>query len=142
MILEKRPVDFRPIIQVVGCYLHYQSKFLLLQRNSNKTHGGQWGLPAGKIDQGEDKYQAVIRETYEETGINLEPEDLVLNCSLDVRNNGHDLIFHIFEANLDSKPDVKLEKHEHQDFKWVTPDDSMQLDYVHDLDSCNKRVFN
>jgi len=50
MIYTNKPQGFIENIQVVACYLEHDGKILLLQRQPNKTHGGRWGLPAGKID--------------------------------------------------------------------------------------------
>lgn len=54
---------------------------MVLRRNGLKllglrkgSHGdGQWGFPGGAVDLWENPKDAVIRETYEETGILLDP---------------------------------------------------------------------
>ena len=54
-------------IRVAGCFLEYGGRFLILHRRSEKSQGGKWGLPAGKVDKGETDKDAVIREVAEET---------------------------------------------------------------------------
>lgn len=49
-----------------------RDEVLLLQRPS-----GEWGLPGGKTEEGEDAAQTACRETYEETGCNISREKLV-----------------------------------------------------------------
>jgi 8-oxo-dGTP diphosphatase len=44
---------------------------ILLVRRVNEPHRGQWTLPAGFINGGEDPAQAAIRETLEETGLTV-----------------------------------------------------------------------
>jgi 8-oxo-dGTP diphosphatase len=47
---------------------------VLLQRRSDS---GQWGLPGGAIDPGEEPADAIIREAFEETGLIVKPERIV-----------------------------------------------------------------
>lgn len=48
------------------------NKFLLLKRsNSEHQYSNYWGLPGGSVEEGETPTDAVIRETFEETGLNI-----------------------------------------------------------------------
>ena len=49
-----------------------QGRILLLRRSDN----GQWSLPAGMIEPGEQPADAVVREVFEETGVRVEIERL------------------------------------------------------------------
>jgi 8-oxo-dGTP pyrophosphatase MutT (NUDIX family) len=49
-----------------------QGRVLLVQ-----TRAGHWSLPAGAIDPGESPRQAVVRETREETGLEVRPTRLL-----------------------------------------------------------------
>lgn len=42
---------------------------LTLQRAKGEVDGVVWGFPGGKVDPGETEEQAVVRETFEETGV-------------------------------------------------------------------------
>ncbi len=47
-----------------GIVLNKEGLVLVVSQNGNS-----WSLPKGHIDEGEDKFQAAIREIYEESGI-------------------------------------------------------------------------
>jgi 8-oxo-dGTP pyrophosphatase MutT (NUDIX family) len=52
--------------------------FLLCRRASRlNTHAGQWALPGGRLDHGEDALTAALREVDEELGLRLPAEALV-----------------------------------------------------------------
>jgi 8-oxo-dGTP pyrophosphatase MutT (NUDIX family) len=47
---------------------------MLLTRRTSKLnkHAGQWALPGGRVDPGEDPFQAALREMYEEVNLTLD----------------------------------------------------------------------
>lgn len=71
MIFQEAPIDFNKEIDVVGCYVQYDGKFVLLHRQPHKTNGNRLGLPAGKVDPGETVHRAMSREIKEETGLDI-----------------------------------------------------------------------
>lgn len=53
------------------------NEILLQRRQGTKLWCGFLALPAGHIDEGENAYEAAIREAREELGIKIKPEDFV-----------------------------------------------------------------
>lgn len=52
--------------------------FLLTRRASTlRNHAGQWALPGGRIEPGEDPERAALRELEEELGLVLDPGDVM-----------------------------------------------------------------
>lgn len=58
---------------VAGVVTNERGEVLLQRRSDN----GEWGLPGGALDPGEEPADGVAREIYEETGVEVMPERLV-----------------------------------------------------------------
>ncbi len=71
--LEQLWADDAPYPQVPSalCYVESPQAVLLLQRQK-PPFAGQWTAPGGKIEPGEDPAAAVVREIWEETGLQLQ----------------------------------------------------------------------
>jgi len=53
---------------------HEEACFLITRRAPRmRSHAGQWALPGGRLDPGEDARAAALRETEEELGLALDP---------------------------------------------------------------------
>jgi 8-oxo-dGTP pyrophosphatase MutT (NUDIX family) len=50
---------------------------LFIKRNSYGIHGGQIALPGGKRDEGESFERTALRELQEETGVKINPKNLI-----------------------------------------------------------------
>ena len=57
--------------KAAGILVTSKGKCLLCKRNTNGSLPGEWSIPAGKIEKGEDILNAALREFYEETDIEL-----------------------------------------------------------------------
>jgi 8-oxo-dGTP diphosphatase len=60
----------QPKIGVSGI-LYLDNKYLLGKRDINDTQGGKWVTAGGGVEFGETLDQALIREYFEETGLNI-----------------------------------------------------------------------
>lgn len=133
--------NFKPIFEVVSCYLENNGDILLLHRHAHKPEGNTWGLPAGKIDNGEDKAEAIVREVREETGLETDSSQFEYLDKLYVRYPGYDFIYYMFKLNLEQRPDIKISAGEHQEYKWMTPKEALNLELIKDLDNCIKMSY-
>jgi len=142
MIFKKKPLDFKPKFEVVSCFVQHAGKILLLKRQNHKTEGGKWGVPAGKVDEGEALQRAILREIEEETGIEISETNITYFNKIYVRYEEFDFIYHIFHTKLKRKKEIKINKEEHEAFIWVSPLEALNTDLVQDQDTCTKLFFN
>ena len=66
-----------PNVNVSVCIIYHKNKLLILQRPQNKMLGGLWEFPGGKIELGESKEAAAIREIKEETNLSILSPDYI-----------------------------------------------------------------
>jgi ADP-ribose pyrophosphatase YjhB (NUDIX family) len=71
----QREFPLAPLVGV-GAVVVDQGRVLLVQRGTEPAKG-RWSIPGGLIDVGESLHEAVIREVREETGLFIEPLELV-----------------------------------------------------------------
>ena len=62
-----------PVVAGAAAVIDSEGKILLMRRTDNHL----WAMPAGQMEVGETPAEAVIRETFEETGIRCFPRALV-----------------------------------------------------------------
>ena len=60
-----------PRVPCVGAIVKDQAGRLLLIQRGHEPETGRWSLPGGRIEPGESNTQAVVRETREETGLQV-----------------------------------------------------------------------
>jgi ADP-ribose pyrophosphatase YjhB (NUDIX family) len=58
-------------VPCVGAIVRDQAGRLLLIQRGHEPETGRWSLPGGRIEPGESDPQAVVRETREETGLQV-----------------------------------------------------------------------
>ena len=102
--------------EVVAALIWRGEKFMICQRPAHKARGLLWEFVGGKVEPGETKEQALIRECQEELAVSLSVGDVFM----DVVHEYPDLIVHLtlFNATIAEGEPVMLE---HNDIKWITP---------------------
>lgn len=105
----------KQFVEVVAALIWDKDKFLICQRPANKERGLLWEFVGGKVEQGETKAQALIRECREELAITVEPREVFM----EVMHEYPDITVHLTLFNctiLQGQPRLL----EHHDMKWIT----------------------
>jgi ADP-ribose pyrophosphatase YjhB (NUDIX family)/predicted nucleotidyltransferase len=100
-------------------------KFLLLKRSEKESYTGMWEFPAGKVNDDENSLDAIIRETFEETGIKLKKGEIKkVGETWRPRkgNKGYDAIKTTMFTYSHNDTDIKLSE-EHSSYKWFDLDE-------------------
>jgi len=144
MTYKEKPANFNPKFEIVSCFVEYRGKILLLHRHDGKSQGNRWGLPAGKVEKGENITKAVLREIKEETSIDI-PESEISYFGRTYHHHGdYDFTFHMFSAKLNYKPQVTINPGEHKDFTWKKPQEAVAIkkdEIVEDFDDVCKLFY-
>ncbi len=110
--------------QVVAALLWEGERFLICQRPAHKARGLLWEFVGGKVEPGETKAQALVRECQEELDIAV----LVGEVFLEVTHQYPDLTVHLtlFHAAIVEGTPKMLE---HADLRWITVEEIPQYDF-------------
>ena len=106
----------KTITEVVAALIWQGEKFMICQRPVHKARGLLWEFVGGKVEPGETKEQALIRECREELDVTLSVGDVFM----DVVHEYPDLTVHLtlFNAIIaEGEPQM----FEHNDIQWIEP---------------------
>lgn len=106
----------KTIAEVVAALIWDKDKFMICQRPEHKARALLWEFVGGKVEPGETKEQALIRECQEELAVTLS----VGNVFMDVVHEYPDITVHLtlFNASISEGIPQKLE---HNDIQWISP---------------------
>ncbi|QCT07986.1 (deoxy)nucleoside triphosphate pyrophosphohydrolase [Ruminococcus bovis] len=103
------------MVEVVAALIWNGEKFMICQRPANKKRGLLWEFVGGKVEKGESKEQALIRECKEELDIEIEVDSEFIS----VKHTYPDITINltVFNSRIVSGKPTLLE---HNDLKWIT----------------------
>lgn len=105
-----------------GCLIVCKStdRFLLIQRSDYVASPLTWGLPGGKVENGESPLEAARRETIEEIGIDIKSLPITLIYTNDV--HAPRFRFYTYACIVDEEFEPSL-NWESANYKWCTIDE-------------------
>ena len=97
---------------------------MICQRPTNKARGLLWEFVGGKVEPGETKEQALVRECREELDILLSVGDVFMT----VIHEYPDITVHLtlFNATIFEGEPQKIE---HNDIQWITPSEIANYEF-------------
>ena len=112
------------MVEVVAALIWENNKFMICQRPAHKARGLLWEFVGGKVESGETKEQALIRECREELNVVLSVGEMFM----DVIHEYSDLTVHLtlFNAKIAEGEPQKLE---HNDIQWITPSEITNYEF-------------
>ena len=114
----------RTVTEVVAALIWQNDRFMICQRPANKKRALLWEFVGGKVEHGETKEAALIRECMEELAVTVAPQ----NIFMDVVHEYPDITVHLtlFNAVITAGTPQKLE---HNDIKFITVDEIPQYEF-------------
>lgn len=121
--------------EVVAALVWDEDRFMICQRPAHKKRGLLWEFVGGKVEAGESKESALIRECREELDVEIEVE----NVFMDVVHDYPDLLVHLtlFNATIKEGTPRLLE---HNDIKWITPEEIGNFEFCPADEEILKRI--
>ena len=123
------------MIEVVAALIWDGDRFLICQRPENKARGLLWEYVGGKVESGETKEEALIRECREELGVTITVGDVFM----DVVHEYPDITVHLtlFHASI-AEGTIRLL--EHNAIEWITPSEIPDYDFCPADKDINERI--
>ena len=125
------------MIEVVAALIWEGDRFLICQRPEHKARGLLWEYVGGKVEPGETKQEALIRECREELGVTITVGDVFM----DVVHEYPDITVHLtlFHASI---VEGTIRLLEHNAIAWITPSEIPDYDFCPADQDINERIRN
>lgn len=119
-------------IKVVAAIIQKENKILATKRGYGEFIN-MWEFPGGKIESGETKEQALVREIKEELNIEINVDKFAIDIEYQYPN------FYLFmSCFMCSIKEGSIELLEHNDGKWITKEELNTLNCLPaDIDAVN-----
>lgn len=106
---------------VVAALIWDGNRFLACQRPATKARALLWEFVGGKVEPGESREEALVRECREELGVTVKPLDVFM----EVVHEYPDITVRLILYNA-SITDGTLQLFEHQDARWIAVEEIPQ----------------
>ena len=118
-------------------------KILLQRRQGTKLWPGFLALPAGHVDEGENVYDAAIREAKEELSITITKQDIIDSFVVNRRNKSLPPYFDVYFEISSYQGDIKINEPEKcSELKWCDINDLPEDMIDFEIDAIRNRQNN
>ena len=124
------------MVEVVAALIWDGDRFLICQRPKKKARGLLWEYVGGKVEPGETKQEALIRECREELDVTISVGDVFM----DVVHEYPDITVRLtlFHASI-AEGTIRLL--EHNAIAWITPAEIPDYDFCPADEDINKQLI-
>ena len=112
------------MVEVVAALIFKKDRLMICQRPPHKQRGLLWEFVGGKVEAGETKEQALIRECREELGVTVKVGEVFMKVEHQYPDITVELT--VFHAEIAAGEPRLLE---HADFRWILPSEIPQYDF-------------
>ncbi len=112
------------MVEVVAALIWKNGKFMICQRPAHKARGLLWEFVGGKVEPGETKEQALVRECREELAVTVAVQDEFMSLV----HEYPDITIHLTVFNayiVEGVPQLL----EHNDVRWIPPKEIKNYDF-------------
>ncbi len=109
---------------VVAALFEKDGRFMICRRQAAKKRGLLWEFVGGKVEPGETKQEALVRECREELGIETSVGEEFMRVIHEYPDISIELT--VFRAEIAKGEPQKLE---HDDIKWITPEETGNYEF-------------
>jgi len=113
------------MIKVVCAIIEYEDKILIAQRSENMKLPLKWEFPGGKIEEGENKKEALEREIYEELKMKVEVKEAL--TSVEHHYPNFSITLYPFLCKVESHDFFKTE---HKEIRWEKKENLQMYDWA------------
>ncbi len=112
------------MVEVVAALIWKNGKFMICRRPAHKARGLLWEFVGGKVEPGETKEQALVRECREELAVTVAVQDEFMSLV----HEYPDITIHltVFNAYIAEGVPQLLE---HNDVRWIPPKEIKNYDF-------------
>lgn len=109
------------IVLLAGTAIIKNKKILLVQQKPDGDQASKWGPPAGHGEFSESPLETAIRETKEETGLDVKIKGVVQSGVFNYKNKDYALVF--YACSPKKGQEIKIQDEEVANYTWASLDD-------------------
>ena len=115
------------MLEVVAAVIHLKGKVICVRRGPNVQEfiSDKWEFPGGKVEVGESREEALVREIREELSVDIEVSEFLM--TVEHTYPDFHLTMHVFRCVL-IQGEITL--NEHVALKWLSIDELDQLEWA------------
>lgn len=116
----------KKLITVTAGIIEYENKILIAERRKDKSLGGLWEFPGGKIEQGETCPETLKREIKEEFDIEIEVGDYLMEHTFEYPT--FFLKMYVYKATWNGQGTIRI--CDHEQYRFVTLDEMANFEFA------------